>query len=301
MTLASAARALIPVDVRAFARRRAPSASQLLFAFGGEPDESSARKQRWLCLGLCAGLFLEWVKQALRGVVGFTPAVICVAAALCLAARRVRAGSALSLAVATWGVWFTLPLTPNHGFALLLALAWCCASAFGKGELGPEAALRWLGFTILFWAGAQKVLYDSYWNGSFLGAKLASGEPRFYWLGLVAGTEELDRLRRALPDGPFSFQSWPVLWLSRAIPVLEIGLSLALTLKTWRTSAAAASLLFVMLAQLAAGEMTFAITAGALLSAYFEEQLAARLVKVVWIATLGLTAWAFLLPGSIVN
>jgi hypothetical protein len=56
-----------------------------------------------------------------------------------------------------------------------------------------------------------------------------------------------------------------------------------------------------MLAQLAAGEMTFAITAGALLSAYFEEQLAARLVKVVWIATLGLTAWAFLLPGSIVN
>jgi hypothetical protein len=91
------------------------------------------------------------------------------------------------------------------------------------------------------------------------------------------------------------------LWLSRAIPLLEIGLSLALTLKTRRTSAAAASLLFVMLVQLAAGEMTFAITAGALLIAYFEEQLAARLVKVVWIATLGLAGWAFLVPGGIVN
>jgi hypothetical protein len=301
VTLASAARALIPVEVRGFARRRAPSASRWLLVFGGEPDESSARKQRWLCLGLCAGLLLEWVKQALRGVVGFGPAVVCVAAALCLSAGRVRTGSALALAVATWGVWFTLPLTPNHGFALFLALAWCCASAFGKGELGPEAALRWLGFTILFWAGVQKVLYESYWNGTFLGAKLASGEPRFYWLGLIAGTEELDRLRRALPDGPFSFHSWHVLWLSRAIPVLEIGLSLALTVRAWRAGAAAASLLFVMLVQLAAGEMTFAMTAGALLTVYFEEQLAARLVKAVWVATVGLAGWAFLFPGSIVN
>lgn len=273
-------------------------ASVFLFFAGSEA--ATPARLRLICLGFTAALLLEWTKQFQRGIVGVVPAALCVAAACLLVIGRVRLGSAAAFAVALWGAWFTFPTTPNHDFALLLALAWCAAWSFGKGE-GNESALRWLGVTLFFWAGVQKLLHQGYWNGSFFAEKLASGDARFGWLGFIAGDAELARLSSIGADGPFLLEAWPLLAVSRAIPWLEIGLSLGLLSRKWRTASASASLMFVVFAQLAAGEMTFALTGCALFSVFFDDEVARWLVAVLGFAALGLGGWLLWSPGAIVN
>jgi hypothetical protein len=164
------------------------------------------------------------------------------------------------------------------------------------------AGLRWLTVLVLFHTGLQKLLYGHYWRGDFLAFMVGRGErfaDLFRW---ILPPAEIARLASHDPfregAGPYRVSEPLFVAASNLVWIAEVALPAGLILRRTRAAAAFAALAFVLVIQLGAREMGFALLFGNLLLLFAPAGLAARLLP-LWLGFLGLTllATSGLLPG----
>lgn len=131
-------------------------------------------------------------------------------------------------------------------------------------------ALRWTIAVFFFYTGLQKLLYGYYFRGEFL-AFLAGTEERFgYFFGRVLPAGELERLQSynfkvegpgqfqpRLNAGPYRVDGLLFMAISNFVYLFEMAAGVLLLLRPLRAWAAAAGVVFVVLIQVGARELTF--------------------------------------------
>lgn len=188
--------------------------------------------------------------------------------------RFARPATAIATLLVLGDVLVTLPDTANHVF-----LEWLCLVLLTLFDEQDEdeaplllQGLRWMTGVFFFYTGLQKVLYGYYFDGQFL-AFLAATDERFrlFFQHLIP-SEELERLRAfnlSLVDadagrwkprvgaGPYRVDSLIFVLVSNITYIFEMVAGLLLLLPRTRVVAALASIVFVIMIELAARELTF--------------------------------------------
>ena len=166
----------------------------------------------------------------------------------------------------------TIPFTANHVFLEFLVLALLALldeREAREGELLLQA-VRWLVVVLFFYTGLQKVLYGWYFDGQLL-SYLAATEERFaYFFKHLIPTEELQRLisyngkevasgkfRPELGSGPYRVDSLWFIIVSNGVYIFEMLAGVLLMVRKTRSWAVGASIVFVILIELGARELTF--------------------------------------------
>lgn len=198
----------------------------------------------------------------------------------------------------------TLPLTPNHFFLELYAVAiLACAERDRRDDGLVLAGLRWLTAIVLFLTGVQKLAYGHYWTGDFLAFMVGRGDrfaDLFQW---VLPASEVTRLQSYDPFrgdmGPYRVRNALFILMSNAVWIAELVLPIGLVVRRTRTAAVGAALVFVVALQLGAREMGFAILFTNLLL-LFAPLPAVRILSGASLAALGWVAAAALglAPGA---
>lgn len=197
----------------------------------------------------------------------------------------------------------TFPLTNNHWFLELYAVALLAIAGPG-GRDAPLAlsGLRWLTAIVLFHTGLQKLLYGHYFAGDFLAFMVGRGDrfaALFQWLLPAA---EVARLQAYQPfqagAGPFRIAQPLFVALSNAVWLAELALPVGLLWRRTRTVAAIAAIAFVLALQLGARELGFALLFANLLLLFAPAGWARRLLP-LFLAVLALAlAATALAPGQ---
>ena len=187
-----------------------------------------------LALSLVAALGLRWPRRALIGVLPL-----------------------LGLQALTG-----FPLLPNHFYLEVLGVLLLLA---GAGELLPRMA-----GIVLFSSGLQKVLYGTWWDGSFLSWAVAH-DPRF---ALLAGL--------------------PLVPIGAAVVLVEIGLPLGLLWSRARTVVTGLCILLVLGMQGLAREWFFGLLMALFLSRFIRTPPLPILAAIYGLLTLGaVLGWSF--------
>lgn len=268
----------------------------------GADDQRIVTFRTRLCgLALGSAAFLDAGKAISYNALAMVPAVTSVVGALLVISGRRTVGLILFALTSLWKVGVSFPLTPNHSFMIAFGLFACLWAHFSKSNylVKPMQLVRWLGFSMLFGAGAQKLLHAEYWNGAYLAVRLASEEPRWYYLGRIVSGEELAQLTDPEFNGPYVLTTSTALAISRFIPLAEIALAVGMLLKRSRDVAVGLGIFFIIGLQMLAGEVTFALGALGVLSSFLPIRMAVNLTKVLWFAASGAVLAANAAPGVI--
>ena len=149
------------------------------------------------------------------------------------------------------------PATSNHGFLGAVCLGWLVLVR--PTEALP--ALRWTVVIVAFYAGVQKVLHGTYFDGTFLAYQVAHSERFTATLGALLPTAELARLQALEPltvgAGPYRLTSWVGLTLSNAVWIAELVLPPLLWIRRTRTAAMVGLIAVVLAIEIAAREVLF--------------------------------------------
>ncbi len=195
------------------------------------------------------------------------------------------------------------PFADNHfGLEVLVVGVLAVVGPRRQGEAEALQGILWLTAIVLFQTGLQKVLYGQYFGGEFLAFMVGRGGrfgDVFAWVlpqVEVARLAAYDALRSGA--GPYRVESTLFVVASNAVYLVEIALGPLLLLRRTRTMAAMGALAFLLLIQLGAREVGFALLFGNLLLLFPANDLGRRLFPafalfVVWVV---LTA-AGVLPG----
>lgn len=150
------------------------------------------------------------------------------------------------------------PVWSNHlaiemvvsGFLLLGA-----RSREGWAELCQ--ALKWLVFISFFWAGLQKLLHGTYFDGTYLAFAAANHERFATFYAWILPAEEMQAIASLRYPGPYRFHSGLGLAVSNAVWIGEMGSALLLLSKRSRAFGIAGTLALVVAIELAARELMF--------------------------------------------
>lgn len=169
------------------------------------------------------------------------------------------------------------PDNPNHFYVEMFAILFLTLNKIDDEDqqLTALAALRWLPAIILFWSGLQKVLYGTYFDGSYLAYH--SQMPRWApFFDMVLPADELRRLSEQSPPGPYGFHSLTGLLMANVSYLSEIAVGILLLIRKTRTIAFcwACGLLLVM--ELGAREVFFGLLMLLLLLLYQDGRWLAR-------------------------
>ena len=280
----------------------------------GDPDPAqvAARLRGLRAFLLLYGATRSWLWLLLDAPI---PGLALSAGALtaCFAASLLSRWATPATRLALWVVLFqvaqTLPLTHNHLFLELFALGLLAIVDDDAGEDGALAlrALQWTTALVLFHTGLQKVLHGLYFQGEFLAFMVGQGE-RFAApfqavlpAGEVARLQGYDALRTGA--GPYRVDSLPFLLVSNGVWIAEIALAPLLLVRRTRALAAAAAAGLVLVIQLAAREVGFALLFVNLLLLFAGRAPGLRLLP-LWagLALVGLGVASGLLPwGSLLE
>ena len=161
------------------------------------------------------------------------------------------------------GTAMSLPLTANHLFLELIVLMFLALLNDRDDREAPLLLqmLRWMTAVFFFYAGVQKLLYGRYFDGQLLGYYVASNERFQAFFQYLLPAEEFARLQSvgglAPGSGPYSVDSPLFLLISNSVYVFEMAAGVLLMVRRTRTLAAIGAILFVIMIELAARELTF--------------------------------------------
>ncbi len=205
-----------------------------------------------------------------------------VAAALAFSPRFAAMASRVALPALLLQLAVTFPLTYNHFFLELYAVTiLALADADGRDDALALAGLRWLTAIVLFHTGWQKLAYGHYWSGDFLAFMVGRGDrfaDLFQWMlpaPEVARLASYDPFRNG--SGPFRVSTPLFVVLANAVWVAEVALPIGLLVRRTRPLAALVALAFVLLIQLGAREVGFALLFANLLLTFAPLAVAERL------------------------
>lgn len=158
------------------------------------------------------------------------------------------------------------PNNSNHFFLEFICLAYLSMFDYEKPEEAVMLlhSLRWLLVIALFWSGLHKVLYGTYFRGSFLAYQVAETRTFAAVFQHILPPIEFHRVRALQDPGPYVFRSWIGLVVSNGTYVGEIGSAVLLCLKSFRRAGVAVALLLVAAIEVAARELMFGLLAVAL-------------------------------------
>jgi hypothetical protein len=297
---------------RAGARARSRSSPErwidrvLALAADGAPDAAAARLRALRRFLLAWGAVRSWVwlvfdPPGAAAPLAASAAVLSVAAALAWLDRAEHHAARLALPALLVELAATLPLTPNHFFLELYAVALLALA----GPLGRDAplvlsGLRWLVAIVLFHTGLQKLLHGYYPTGDFLAFMVGRGDrfaDLFRWLlpaAEVARLESYEPLRSGA--GPYRVTAPLFVLVSNAIWIAELVLPFGLVARRTRLAAATAATALVVAIQLGAREAGFALLFVNLLLLFVPPRVARALLP----AFLALLAFALAAAGGLV-
>jgi hypothetical protein len=241
----------------------------LALAADDAPDQAAARLRAFrrfvLAWGAArSGVWLAFDPPAATAPLAAAGLVLAVAAVLAWTPRIEHQAARLALPALLLELAVTLPLTPNHFFLELYAVALLAlAGPAGRDARLVLSGLRWLVAIVLFHTGLQKLLYGHYPGGDFLAFMVGRGDrfaDLFRWLlpaAEVARLEGYDPLRSGA--GPYRVAAPLFVAVSNAVWIAELVLPVGLLARATRAAAAAAAAAFVVAIQLGAREAGFAL------------------------------------------
>lgn len=283
--------------------------SLLSVAGGDDPTLVSAkidglRKFLLLYGAVRSWLWLIFGALISPGLVGLGAVGLSVAAALAWRSSWAHLAPRVALVFLGLEAIGSFPHADNHFVLEVLVVG--LLALVGRGGEGEEVALRgilWVTAVVFFQTGLQKVLHGQYFGGEFLAFMVGRGRrfgDVFGWMLPAADVEQLvayDPLRSG--QGPYRVASVPFRVVSNAVYLIEMLLAPLLLFAKTRVVAAVLSLAFVLLIQLGAREVGFALVFANLLLLFVPWQIGRRLVPFFAV----FAAWVLLaaigvLPGG---
>lgn len=180
-------------------------------------------------------------------------------------------GPRLALPVMMYQVAFAFPWTANHHYLELYCLV--VVAIVGKRDSGDETlvlqALQWMTVMVFFHAGLQKLLYGYYFQAEFL-AFMVGVQDRFANLfALLLPAEEIARLQGysyLIPGaGPYRVSNALFIAASNFVWIAELTLPFLMMSRRTRTWGTLGTLLLVLMIELGALEVAFAMLFSSLL------------------------------------
>lgn len=133
----------------------------------------------------------------------------------------------IALSVLTVKMFYHFPFNSNHLIIEFIALIFIitCANRSNDHDKLLCQMLRWVLFIILFFSGIQKILYGTYFNGTYF-IYMARSTPSTHWFfGLFLPIEQIKALK---PSDILLIKSPILMVISNGVYVLEILGSLLL-------------------------------------------------------------------------
>ncbi len=296
MTLAGATRARVPWTTRI-----------LGFASGLEDDDPQQAAERELQVrGLQLFLLLHVTARAWLTALSadefvqpqLLPLAIITSGALLLGLSKEWTRSATGLAALVWTLRLFLrwPQSSNHFY-----LEWICLLfVWFLGARGDEnrklllQAVRWLVVIAIFYTGAQKVMYGSYFQGQFLAWEIATKGSFAAFFQPFISAEEFSRLRYIRPErlgaGPFTLSSPVFLAMSNSVYLIEMLTPVLILLRRTRVLATFGFMLFMIAIQAGALELLFGLLMANLLLVFLPRALNHRVLPAATACYLALFA-----------
>ncbi|MEW6272926.1 MAG: hypothetical protein AB1689_26925 [Thermodesulfobacteriota bacterium] len=249
----------------------AARATALLAVAGGDaPGLVHAKVDGLRRFLLAYGAARSWLWLALdpgtlpSGPLAVSAILLTGCAALAWSARHAALAARLALAVLVVQLAWTFPLTHNHFFLELVAVALLAlVDRDGDGETVALEALCWVTALVLLHTGLAKVLHGLYFRGELLAFLVGRGgrfADLFAWL---LPADEIARLASYDPmrsgAGPYRVASVPFVVASNLVWMLEMALAPLLLWRRTRPAAAVAAIALVLAIQLGARELGFAL------------------------------------------
>ena len=223
-----------------------------------------------------------------RIAVGLTLALLAVAAL-----KRFRPGYiCLALVLMTAKTVYVFPHNANHQmleWLILVVLVVGGTTDQGSARLSL-GALRWMVVGVFFWAGIQKVLYGTYFDGAYLATRLNQEHYRVAF-EVILGDEmvaEIMSRRERSRNAPFTLLSTTGYLVSNLAYLVEIILALVLLAPRMRGKAAVAAMVFVACVEAIALELMFGLLTVTLLTLFSEHAVMRRLRWLTQLACWGL-------------
>jgi hypothetical protein len=194
------------------------------------------------------------------------------------------------------------PYSDNHFFLETICVALLALAGDETDDVRVVHALRIMGAIVLFHSGWQKLSYGLYDQAEFLTFMTASSERFGLVLGPFVGAESLATLRALDPlstgAGPFRSDSLWLLLGSNAVVAAELALPVLLLVRRTRALAIPAALALVLLIQIPARELGFALLFTNVLMLFAVADWNQRLAPLNYaVLALALLAWPWLVPG----
>jgi len=197
--------------------------------------------------------FLEWGEHY-----RFYLACVFLLSFFCTSTNRLRRfGVILACIAACLQFVWTFPTHSNHFFLEWLCVVIITMHIFSHGDEARRntytiAAIKWLLVFVLLASGIQKLLYGTYFRGTFLAYRIAHLDMFDHFFRLILPTEEFTTLNNPSFSGPYVLHSPLGLLLSNSIPILEIASAVFLLKKRYlRMGIALAFVLLVAMAPFA--------------------------------------------------
>lgn len=209
--------------------------------------------------------------------------VMSAAFGLALVPKWAYLGPRVAIPALLYQVALVFPNTANHNFLELYALL--LVAVIGKEDRDNETlvlqGLQWLAAIVLFQTGLQKVLHGYYFRGDFL-AFMVGAQDRFANLfGLFLPAEEIARLEGydylRTGAGPFRVTDPLFVAASNLVWIAEIGLPGLMIWRRTRDWATVAAIALIVMIQLGALEVGFALLFVNLLLLFFAQNWNRRL------------------------
>ncbi len=258
-------------------------------ASGGDESDLEARVgivRAFLMVHLAARAWVVLGPSSEAWESGFAVAMTAAAVASFLPLLA-RAAVAFAAALMLGIVVRRMPITANHEFLelfLVALLAFCDVRITAERALFVRTA-RWLTVLVLFWSGAQKILFGTYFHGEYLSFCVAAYEPFRDTLGKLLPDAEVARLAsidpQGTPSGPFRATAPLFLLASNGAYFGEIGLSLSLLARRTRARAAVAMMGLILLIEIAAREVFFGGLAFLMLLLFVSPRIGRRVLPLV--------------------
>lgn len=307
MTCAQATRESVPLTARILA-----------FASGSDdhdPEKASERElqvrglQLFLLLHVSARAWLTALSAADGEQSRFIPLAIITSGALLLGLSKEWTRSATGLAALAWTfrLFLRWPQSSNHFYLewTCLMFVWCLGARGDENRKLLLQALRWLTLIAIFYTGAQKVMYGSYFQGQFLAWEIATKESFAAFFQPFMSAEEFSRLRHIYPErlgaGPFIVNSPIFLAMSNSVYLIEMLAPVFIMLRRTRVLATSGFLLFMVAIQAGALELPFGLLMVNLLLVFFPRALNYRALPAITACYLALFAARYLFGLDFAN
>ena len=174
-----------------------------------------------------------------------------------------RAATGIAALAWTARLYLRWPQSSNHFYLELLCL-WLVFALGARGDDNRKLllqSLRWVVVIAIFYTGAQKVLYGSYFQGQFLAWEIATKQSFAFFFEPFMSAEEFSRLRHIHPErlgaGPFLVSSPIFLAMSNSVYLIEMLTPFFLLHLRTRVLATLAFGLFMIAVETGALELLF--------------------------------------------